>query len=211
MATFGQIAQGTRARKPIKLGFGRARISSETGEWLTDEGGTVTTLDVRPLNPIEYTEVVQRARDFAISKGIPDPHDGEEIYDDAKILHTLVLACIDNESPAIAPRPFFDGGFDQLHGTELLLPDHIAYLYEQQQQWQDECSPRFMKQTPGEFITAVMKTADGDSSFFVGARRGMQWHFTHTLAAAYRNLLMLRSPSSSDSTTPTKTAETAPE
>lgn len=206
MATFGQLAKGTRARKTIKLGLGRARINAETGEWETAEGGVIAELDIRPLNPIETSTVVEKARAFAISKGVADPHDGDELYDDAKILHTLVLACLDKDKAD--PTPFFEGGFEQLHGTELLLPDHIGYLYEHQQLWQDECSPRFTRQTPGQFMAAVVSMAGGDASFFVGARPGMRWDSMRTLAAAYLNLMTLTSPSTSDSSPSTEEAAT---
>lgn len=209
MPTFGQLAQGTRSRKAIPLGLGRARISPETGAWETGDGGVLVELDVRPLNPLETSTVIERARAFAVSKGVKDPKDGDELYDDAKILHTLVLACLDHDSPPDAPRPFFEGGFDQLHGTELLLPDHIAYLYEQQQLWQDECSPRFMRQTPGQFMAGVVAAAGGDPSFFVGARPGMRWDSMRTLAAAYLNLMTLQSPTTSDSS-PSTEAPPAP-
>lgn len=208
MATFGQLANGTRARKTIPLGLGRARISPETGQWETDEGGVIVELDIRPLNPIEVTTVVERARAFAISKGVVDPKDGDELYDDAKILHTLVLACLDKESPEKDPKPFFEGGFEQLHGTEVLLPDHIGYLYELQQLWQDECSPRFTRQTPGQFMAGVVATAGGDPSFFVGARPGMRWDSMRTLAAAYLNLTTLQSPTSSPSSPSTESTAT---
>lgn len=203
MATFGQIAKGTRARKTVQLGLGGARIDPETGAWKTDEGGFVVNLDVRPLNPIETSTVVERARTFAISKGVADPRDGDEIYDDAKILHTLVIACLDSESPPNEPKPFFEGGFDQIHGTEMLLPDHIGYLFEHQQLWQDECSPRFLRQSPGQFMASVVAAAGGDPSFFVGARPGMRWDSLRTLAAAYLNLMTLKSPSTSDSSSST--------
>lgn len=207
MATFGQIAKGTRARKTIQLGMGRARLNAATGEWETDEGGVIATLDIRPINPIEHTTIIEKARAFAISKGVADPKDNDELYDDAKVLYTLVIACLDKDSPEEAPRPFFEGGFEQLHGTEILLPDHIGYLYEQQQLWQDECSPRFTNQTPGQFMAAVVQSAGGNQSFFFGARPGMRWDFTRTLAAAYLNLMTLKSPSTSGSSP--QTAETS--
>lgn len=206
MATLAQLAKGTRARKTIKLGLGRARISPETGEWETDEGGTITELDIRPLNNIEVTNVTQLARDFAISKGIVDPKDGDELYDDAKVLHTLVVACLDKDSPEKEPRPFFEGGFDELHTTEVLLPDHVGYLFEHQQLWQDECSPRFVRQTPGQFMASVVAAAGGNPSFFVGARPGMRWDSMRTLAAAYLNLMTLTSPTTSGSSSSTPTA-----
>lgn len=205
MATFGQLAQGTRARKTIQLGFGLARINPGTGEWEADEGGVIASLDVRPLNPIEHTTIIEKARAFAISKGVADPKDGDELYDDAKILHTLAIACLDSAEKDA--KPFFAGGFDELHGTEMLLPDHIGYLYEQQQLWQDQCSPRYTNQTPGQFMAAVVKAGGGDSSFFDGARPGMRWDFTRTLAAAFLNLQMLKSPGSSGSSS--STAETS--
>lgn len=196
MASFGQIAKGTRARKRIQLPMGAAQFDPEIGTW---GGGEIVDLDVRPINAVERSLVLERSRAFAKSKGVEDPTDGDELYDQARLLHTLAIACVDKDSPESDPKPFFDGGFEQLHTTELLTTDHIAYLFEQQQLWEDECSPRLKKQTPGQFMATILSIAGGDMSFFVGARPGMLWSFTRTLAALHANSLTPTSPSSSDS------------
>lgn len=200
MPTFGQLAKGARARKTIQLGISGAQINAETGAW---EGGIIDELDVRPLNPIERATVLEKARAFAIARGIADPKEDDELYEDAKVLHTLVLGCIDKDSPENDPKPYFEGGFEQLYGTELLLPDHIGYLYEQQQLWEDECSPRILNQTPQEYMAAVAATAAGDQSFFLGARPGMRWSFLHTTAARLVACLTPKSPSGTPSSSST--------
>ena len=201
MATFGSLVRGPRARKRVKLPMPGSSVDPETGEL----SGDVIELDVCGLNPVERSEVAARARAFAKARGVDDPRDEDELYEWGKILHTLVLTCIDKDSTEDAPSPFFDGGFDQLHETKLLGPEHVAFLYEQQQQWQDECAPGLKSQTPEEFWAAVVKTAAGDMSFFVNARPGMRWSFTRTLAALHLSSLTDKSHSSSPSAPPPET------
>lgn len=201
MATFGTIARGPRARKRVKLPLPGATVNAETGEL----EGDVVELDVCGLNPIERSDVAARAREFAKARGVDDPRDEDELYEWGKVLHTLVLACVDKDSPEDAPAPFFDGGFEQLHKTTLIGPEHVAFLYEQQQLWQDECAPGQKTMSPEEFLAAVVKTAGGDMSFFVNARPGLRWSFTRTLAALHLSSLTDKSPSSSPSAPPPET------
>lgn len=201
MATFGTIVRGPRARHRAVLPLAGAIVNSETGQF----EGDVVELDVCGLNPIEKSDVATRARAFAKERGILEPRDGDELYDWGKMLHTLVIACVDKESPEDNPKPFFEGGFEQLHTTKLVGPEHIAFLYEQQQLWQDECSPGLKNMSTEEFLAAVVKTAGGDMSFFVNARPGMRWSFTRTLAALHLNSLTAKSPSSSPSEPPPPT------
>jgi hypothetical protein len=201
MATFGSITRGPRARKRIVLPLQGATTNAETGAW----EGDVVELDVCGLGPHDQTDVARSARAFAIAHGLEDPKDGDDLYDWGKTLYTLLATCLDKDSPADAPKPFFDGGFEQLHTTKLLLPEHIGYLYEQQQAWQDECAPGIKTMSQTQFLAAVVKVAGGDITFFANARPGMRWSFTHTLAALQLDSLTRKSPSTSPSDSPSET------
>lgn len=206
MATFGSIAKGTRARKRVKLPLAGARCNAETFEF----EGDVVEVDLRALTPAEQSEVFSKARAFAIaSSKVENPEDGDPLYDQAIILHTLVIACVDKDSPEDAPRPFFDGGFDQLHSTEQLSGDHIAYLYEQQKLWEDEVSPRLMHLTEAQFMAGVLLTASGDQRFFSNARRGTQWSLLRGAAARLVTLLAEKSLSGTGSASAGPSTKTA--
>ena len=197
MATFGQIAKGTRARKRVKLPLAGAHFNTETLDW----DGDVVELDIRSLSPVERSEVLACARAFAVERGVENPTSEDPIYAQAVVLHTLVRACIDVESPADAPAPFFDGGFDQLHSTQMLSSDHIAYLYELQTAWEDEVSPRIRTLEDVGFMAAVIRTAQGDARFFLGSRPGIQWSFVRTLASLHASSRTDRSGSGSNAAT----------
>lgn len=193
MAKFSTVVQGMRARKPIKLPLPGAQVDSESGEWL----GPTVDLDVRAIREDEHTDVLAQAFAFARKHGLQEPGDGDPLYEQGKMLHTMAIACIDRESPKDAPAPFFDGGWEQIHKSEVMTPEVVNYLYLQQQMFQDEVSPLLKGMTPNEFMAAAIKTAGGDLSFFVNSRPGMQWSFLRTMA---RQLLALQSLNSTFST-----------
>lgn len=196
MPTFGQVVQGSRARKRIQLPVGstKADTSAESG-WT----GATVDVDVRVLLPFEEADVLERARAFAKTKGIEAPSESDPLYDFGLHIHRIAIACVDSESPESAPRPFFDGGIDQILKSQELTRDHIAYLYEQSIAWQDDCSPRLLKLSPEQFVDATGKTAGGDMLPFLQLRPGMQWIFTRTLAGLALSSLPFKSDSSSSS------------
>lgn len=204
MATFGQIIKGTRARKRVTLPLAGASCDPATLEWK----GAVVELDLRALSPLERAEVTAAARAFAVEKGVADPNADEALYVQGLMLHTLAVACIDAESPEDAPRPFFDGGFEQLYKTEALSTDHIAYLYELQEMWEDEVSPRVNTVKAADLIATTLKAASGDAYFFVRLRPSTRWSCFRTMAARLLDSLTRSSGpgSSSEAASPT-TAE----
>jgi hypothetical protein len=193
MSKFSDIAEGTRARHPATLPLPGARVNAETGEW---EGPTVA-LDLRALREDEYVQVLERARAFAVARGVAHPEPGDDIFERGKMVHTLAVACIDKDSPPEAPAPFFDGGWESIHRASNLTPEVVAYLALKQALFQDEVNPLATSQSPAEFMAAVIKTAGGDLGFFVNSRPGLQWSFTRTLASQLLALLADRSLSSS--------------
>lgn len=187
------MVQGTRARKPIKLPLPGALVNGENGEW---EGPTAV-LDLRVLRDDELTLILREARAFAKANGLDAPEDGDALYEQGKMLHTLAVCCIDHDSPKESPIPYFDGGWEQIHTSEILTPEIREYLYLQQQMWQDEVNPLLGTLSDSEFLAAAIKTAGGNQSFFVNSRPGWLWSFTRIMA---RQLLASRSLSSAYST-----------
>lgn len=207
MARFSQVVAGARARKRIKLPLPGAHVDPETGEWIPPQGRPLPELDVRALREDEHDEVLAQALAYARRKGVAAPEDGEALYERGKILYTLAIACLDPESTADAPAPFFDGGVEQIVGSEIMTPEVVGYLYLQQQLHQDDVSPLKKDMTPAEFMSAAVTTAKGSMSFFVNSRPGMQWSFLRILASLHVDSLGRSSPSSSSSEPPETTNE----
>jgi hypothetical protein len=213
MAKFSDVIQGTRARKPIKLPLPGAQIDGETGAWL----GPVVDLLVRPLRDDEHALVLAKGLAFARKHGLQEPGAGDPLYEKGVMIETLALTCLDSESPTDgAPVFFFDGvdaatkadigAFEQIHRSEVMTPEIIAYLYMQQQLFQDEVNPLLKSMSPSEFMAAAIKTAQGDMSFFVHSRPGMQWSFLLTTVKQLLSALSLNSTfsTSSEPLTPTQ-------
>lgn len=204
MSTFSQVQAGTRARKPIVLPLPGAQVDAATGEWV----GPTIPLDVRVIRNDEYDDILTEARKFAVARGIEAPEDGDTLYERGKMIHTLALVCTDRESPNDAPRPFFDGGWEQIHKSDLLTPEVVGYLYLQWELFQEELNPLATDIKPETFLAAAVKTAGGDMAFFVNSRPGTRWIFTRTLALQLVTLLgdsSLSSPSSEPRNSPPTT------
>ena len=211
MAKFSDVVQGTRARKAIKLPLPGAHVDDETGQWV----GPVVELLVRPLREDEYTEVLKVARTFAVKNGLAEPGDGDPLYEQGKMTQTLALACLDIESPDNEAMLFFDGvdsktkeqigAFAQIQRSEMMSAEVLAYLYQQQQIFQDEVNPLLKTMSPSSFMAAAIKTAQGDMSFFVNSRPGMQWSFLRTSVCQLLHLQQLSSTFSMSSEAPEAT------
>jgi hypothetical protein len=127
------------------------------------------------------------------------------VIERGRMLHTLAIACVDRDSPAESPQPFFDGGWQQIHESRAMLPETVAYLYLQQQMWQDEVNPLLKPLEREQYLAAAIKTAGGDMSFFVNSRPGTLWSFTRFMARLLVDSLASSSPSSSSSSPPETT------
>ncbi len=182
---FSAILKGTRARRTVTI------------DGIADESGKLVPIDVRALNGIEQGEVLSKARAYAIEKGVKDPKDGEPIYDLGKQVHTLLLACLDSDSPADAPRPFFATAADVLELTR----DHRCYLYEHQEAWEDWCAPRPSRLNDTDLLklaTEMCAADEGDDSPFLRLRPVLRWTLLRTLALLH---LISPRPKSEDGST----------
>jgi hypothetical protein len=176
MATFGQIAKGKRARRALEF-----PLLGGT----TDGEPPLLKVDVVVLTALEEAAVLAKARAFAKERGVDEPKDGNPIYDLGQWIHTLAVACVDSESPEDAPRPFFEGGAEQILASELLGRDVIAYLYEHQQSWQDEVSPRARKIGAAELVAHVVEVAASeDPSPFLRLVPALRWSLHRSMAVA---------------------------
>lgn len=206
MATFSQVAKGTRARKTIALPMGSGPAFCPTvGEdgavaFPAAEGAVLLAL--RPLSPGEMADVLSKARARAIALGVAEPEDGNPIYDLAEMEYTVVLACLDNDAPLDAPRSFFDGGVEQIRSSAELGRDRLAFLFEQFQLFQDECAPSLAKLSSPEFMASLgMLAGDDGARFFMALGPTTRLTCVLFLASQWWTSQSLKSPSSPTSET----------
>lgn len=204
MSTFASIAKGHRSRRAVAFPLFGAKWDGESGSW----GGETTLVDVRVLTPADELAAISAAAKRARDAGVVEPGDGDAIYDYALMVEKLVRACVDHDSPEDAPAPFFDS-FEQVASDEAITREHVAYLAEQQELWQYECSPRASTMAPAAFEAAVVRAAEGDVRDFLGWSLAMRWSFVRSTALLALPSLPGRSPSGSPSA-PKSTSPASP-
>lgn len=192
---FSQIIKGTRARKAFPLPM---------------PDGVEYEVALVPLSGSQEMQALADARKVATERGSAEPKAGDALYERALWACTLAAACIDPESPEAAPRPFFDGGVGQI--LDELDRDRIAYLFEAQQAWQDECAPRPGSMTGDEFLSNVLACArseDGAELPFERWRPVLRRSFVRSLALQAVISLLPRSPSGPSSPDTTSSSESS--
>ena len=170
MAKFRDIAQGALARRPVEFPL---------------PSGRVITVAVVPLFGESEAAVLKDARAFAQARGIPDPKDGDELYELGRWIAVIVRGVIDPESPEDNPQPFFDGGAAQILDERTGLGrEWIALLFEAQQAWQDELAPRPKEMGAVEYFQAIANIIQAPPRSelpFFRWRRVLQESFLRTL------------------------------
>jgi hypothetical protein len=168
-------------------------------------------LGQRPLTAMEETDVIERARAFAKSKGVDKPTDDDPLYVMAIWANTLLLACTslgDDDKG----EPFFGDVNEILEGLDR---DRISFLYESQQRIQEDHGCRKERLTPDEMMAAVHEivTKDvGDPSLpFWNWGPSLRASFMHFLACQLFLSRMPSSPPTSTSDNAAKSAEKKPE
>ncbi|RYE77944.1 MAG: hypothetical protein EOO74_06085, partial [Myxococcales bacterium] len=207
MARWADVRAGTRARRRVFLPLGATaapmpKVAPDGTVEMPPPDPDAIPLDLRILAPGETADVLKRARADAVDAGVPDPKDGNPIYDLAEMEHTLLLACTDVDSPLDAPRPFFDS-IEQIRSEPRLDRERIAYLHAMQQRWQAECSPHLRnasaEETQGALLALGVLPEDESMRFFDSLGPGLQWTYTRILALRHVTSLTPRSPTSSPS------------
>lgn len=188
MATFAAICKGVEHVREVEI---------------TTLDGTKAKCLLRILVGADDAVVLQKAREFAKARGVDNPSEQDPLYQLGFWCNTLLIACVDADSPEGNRRPFFDS-VDQM--LRHLDRDRISYLFEQWRLWQEQNAARPASMSPEEFIGAVFTIAQkelGDDLPFVHWGLTLQLSFVHTLARAYVDSLPLRSlggPGSSSNT-----------
>lgn len=132
MSKLSDIIKGRKARRKVPF----------PGIIDSTPGAPEVVLDLQVLDGEQEAEALARARAFAVGKGVSAPKSGEPEYDLGLMVHTLLLAAIDHDSPDEAPAPFFASSEEILRHLDR---ERIAYLYTLQQLWQEDLSPTSSK------------------------------------------------------------------
>ena len=179
--------------------------------------GEVDKVRVRALKGSRDDEIFQGAKAFAEKNG-GKAVEGDTEFDRGIYLHTILLACEDSDSPLDKPEPYFpsldvildkDGGLDR---------DRIVYLFEVQQQVQDEFAPRPKNLTPVQYFDWLQRTAEADDGVelpFERSPRATQRMFVRGLARTVWTSLQVKFStgpvSPADEKSSESTASTSPE
>lgn len=206
MGTWSQLRKGTRARRRVQLpiGTGPLRLEKQGEEIRVQASGEdVVQIDLRPLTSGEQRDILVRARADAKAGGVDDPRPGIPLYDLAEMEHTLLLCCVDPDSPEEAPRPLFSS-IEEIRTDTLLGSDRVLYLYELFLLWQDQCSPQRRNLSLEETLAAMAliggKEEEEARRFFESLGPGLRWIFMRSLALLQPTSPTDKSPSGSDST-----------
>ena len=140
-----QVQLGTRAERPVEFSY----------------RGTTVKLAIRPLVGTEEGLALERTTAYATEKKAAKVEPGNSLFDLGLMAHTLVLACVDIDSPVDAREPFFDGGIAQVF--DLLDTEQIVYLAAQFELWRDECSPSQKRMSADQLIATLYTVAASGS------------------------------------------------
>ena len=153
-------------------------------------------LGLRVMTGAETADILEEARKLAVARGVADPKETDPLYELGRQVHTLLITCVDVDTidSKSDPEPFFDSAEQILTS---LGRDDICYLAEQQEIWQDQCSPQALHITTEQLweMLAEVKGADG-LRFFGQLRPGLRWSLVHFLANLLLTSQMLNSESS---------------
>lgn len=182
------------------------------------------TIDVgiRVLTGLEWATVHEKAGQFARERKVPDDqlNDRNPIYNLGCSVYTCVLACVDPDTSASDPDPFFGERGDppevaalDLLQSEQINRDSIQFLAAAQSLWEDRCSGTALQVAPHQMLAIVAGLASPDfgKAFdtFLGLRPGMQLQSARFMASQLAILQTLKSPTSSSSPS-AKTANSEP-
>ena len=201
MAKFSNLRKGARGYREID--FERP-------------DGQVDKVRVRALLGARDDEIFRAAKEFATANG-GNPVVGDVEFDRGIYLHTILLACEDVDSPLDKAEPYFPSLDTILDKDTGLDRDRIAYLFEVQQQVQDEFAPRPKKLTPLQYFEWMKATAEADDGVelpFERSPRPTQRAFVRGLAQTVWTSLQAKfssgPPSRADEKSSESSASTSP-
>lgn len=136
------------------------------------------TIDVRLPGVDEDWRVVVRATSaiedaaaiaFAIGeakKAGAKPEAGDPVYDPALWAFVVATAYLDVDSPEDKRGTAFPGGAPKV--LDKLSTESIAYLFQEQQRWQEEVSPSYKARSSDELVEICKRIALEGGDFFFG-------------------------------------------
>jgi hypothetical protein len=182
MGRFSDIQKGKRARRLVEFPLANTRCSllaplpeleaqrtadaAESGTALSGGAASGAPAEQVPLVALvvltgeEEAIALAGAREFAVKRGVVDPKPDDPIYDLGLIVHTLLLGCVDPESPVDAPVPFFTSAEQILKN---LNREQTVHLHAQHEFFQDETSPRAKRLSNEEFLSWLVGVAESES------------------------------------------------
>ena len=155
--------------------------------------GTLASVAIRGLFGENASRVLQGAREYCIARGLPEPMEGDELYDLGKRIWEVYLGCTDPESPDDKPELYFGSIAEILDDKDGLDTDRIILLSEAQRYFQDSIAPAPKALSVEDFARMVVMHA-------VAAEDARELPFERLPPATRRNfvrsmaLLLLNSP-----------------
>ena len=184
MARYADLKKGQAARCPFEFPL---------------PDGTMAQVLLRGIFGENEDKVLVGARAFAIARGIPEPMDGDPLYERGLMLHTVLLGVLDKDSSAAEPVTFFSSIEEINDPKDGLDKDRLALLYEAQQAWQDSIAPRPKSMDALEFANQVVAHAlapeDAKELPFEQWRPVLRRSFVRTMARLVYSLQELKSSS----------------
>ncbi len=203
------VAKGKRAVKAVPFRLANAPDPKPVppGEEPALDDYTVL-VGLRVLTGNEAAQALQSAEADARKRGVTQWLDTHPLCRLYEMAHTVAAACVDLEA---RDEPFFVSA-QELLDSPLVGEDNIAYLYEQQRYWQDECSLRSKDLSVEQVLELLSKEAErpeNTPSPSSHLRAATQPSFLRITANLWRTLLMASLASSSSGEPDTsKTPET---
>lgn len=177
------------------LGAGKAAEHPVEFPVIDGEGNTVTAKCLAvPLSGTEYARALHFATEYCKKNGMPDASEGHSLWDVAYMAKACHLACLDPDSPPKARTPYFASPEEIL----ALPQPTLAYIFELQQHWQDECSPMQKRLPANELLEKVRELAEAeDERPFLRLSPALRWICMRYTASLLMKLLVGNSLDSS--------------
>jgi hypothetical protein len=178
MPTFGDIALGSLARRPITV------VDPRAGEM---------SFHVRYLDDTDDDQIEQGAEKFALARGATMPTQGTPLpsgaaqnpwrgnahYERGYVLYTLLVAAVDPDSSQEQPRPFFRA----IEQIQKLHPDTISQIFLAQRIFQSDMSPSLSEISGRDLLPRIVEIAiSEDERPFVRLVPSLQWTLVRTMA-----------------------------
>ncbi len=219
-ADIDTVAAGARAIKRIDLPLVNVPCSllpdipelmeqrKKDAEAAASQGAPVVPATVqvglRVLTGDETLLIESLTNKMAESRGCKAFEETDAIFNMAKSLYTIAIACVDPDSDPKNPEPFFgdrcktpaetaEKCVQHILASPHIGRDGIIYLAEQQELWQDLCNPALLKMSPEQMFAMVGEVA-ASADALLKLRPGMRSIFARFMAVLLTSYSLDKSP-----------------